>query len=156
MTQGTTESGDFADGATGTDTGTDDASTDEAVFDDEITLRVPARPIYVAVLRTAIAGVAARCDFTVEEIEDLRIAIDEACGLLLADAVPGGDLSCHFAARPDSLVAAVSTRVRHPNLPDEASFGWLVLNALAGAVHASVDADVLTIMLSRPRLAASR
>jgi serine/threonine-protein kinase RsbW len=119
---------------------------------DEITMQVPARSIYVAVIRTAIAGVAARCDFNVDEIEDLRIAIDEACGVLLDDAAPGGTLSCHFAARDDSLVAAVSARVRAPRLPDPSSFGWLVLNALAGSVRAELDGDVLTILLSRPRV----
>ena len=42
-------------------------------------------------LRTATAGLAARLDFTLDEIEDLRIAVDEACALLLPDAVPGAD-----------------------------------------------------------------
>lgn len=124
-------------------------------FEDEITIRLPARSIYVAVLRTAIAGVAAVCDFNLDEIEDLRIAVDEACGLLLHDAAPGSSLSCHFAARTDSLVAAVSSQVMTPRLPDPASFGWLVLNSLAGAVHAELDGDVLTILLSRPRIVAA-
>ena len=106
-------------------------------------------------LRTAIAGVAARCDFNVDEIEDLRIAVDEACALLLHDAAPGAMLSCHFAARPDSLVAAVSAQVSTPRLPDPTSFGWLVLSSLAGAVHAELDGDVLTILLSRPRVTAA-
>jgi serine/threonine-protein kinase RsbW len=136
-----------ASGATGVGPGAGDLGS----FDDEITIRVPARSIYVAVLRTAIAGVAARCDFNVDEIEDLRIAVDEACALLLHDAAPGAMLSCHFAARADSLVAAVSTTVITPRLPDPTSFGWLVLNSLAGAVHAELDGDVLTILLSRPR-----
>ena len=35
-----------------------------------------------------------RLDFTLDEIEDLRIAIDEACAMLLAQAIPGTDLEC--------------------------------------------------------------
>jgi len=138
-------------GASGVGVGAGETSS----FEDEITIRVPARSIYVAVLRTAIAGVAARCDFNVDEIEDLRIAVDEACGLLLHDAAPGAMLSCHFAARADSLVAAVSSKVRTPRLPNPTSFGWLVLSSLAGAVRAEVDGDVLTILLSRPRVTAA-
>ena len=137
----------------GTDSG--GSAADLGAFEDEITIRLPARSIYVAVLRTAIAGVAARCDFNLDEIEDLRIAVDEACGLLLHDAAPGSSLSCHFAARTDSLVAAVSSQVMTPRLPDPASFGWLVLNSLAGSVHAELDGDVLTILLSRPRIVAA-
>ena len=48
------------------------------------TSRCQARDAYLSVLRDATAGLAARLDFTLDEIEDLRIAIDEACAMLLA------------------------------------------------------------------------
>ena len=50
---------------------------------------MPAEGAYLSVLRTATAGLAARLDFTLDEIEDLRIAVDEACAMLLAQAIPG-------------------------------------------------------------------
>src|SRR5215213_1639624 len=50
---------------------------------DVVELDVPAHPAYVAVVRTAAAGLAARADLTLDRIEDLRIAVDEACALLL-------------------------------------------------------------------------
>jgi len=128
-----------------------DTAGDLSFFEDEVTVRVPAQSVYVAVLRTAIAGVAARADFSVDDIEDLRIAVDEACSLLLASASPGAALSCQLAGRPDSVVAAVSTTVTDPTPPDTSSFGWLVLSALAGAVEADVDGDTMTIMLGRTR-----
>ena len=120
---------------------------------DEVTVRLPAHSIYVAVLRTAVAGVAARADFTVEDIEDLRIAVDEACTILLESAAPGAMLSCQLSGRPDTVRAAVSTTVSDPTPPDTLSFGWLVLSALAGTVQADLDGDTLTITLSRTRSA---
>ena len=60
---------------------------------DQVTIRMPAEGAYLSVLRTATAGLAARLDFTLDEIEDLRIAVDEACGMLLAQAAPGAELS---------------------------------------------------------------
>ena len=59
---------------------------------DMVTIKLPAAGAYLSVLRTATAGLAARLDFTLDEIEDLRIAVDEACAMLLAQAVPGADL----------------------------------------------------------------
>src|SRR2546430_16011483 len=53
---------------------------------DVVVLVVPADGSYLAVLRTATAGLAARLQFTLDEIEDLRIAVDEACAILLAVA----------------------------------------------------------------------
>ena len=51
-------------------------------------LRLPADSAYLSVLRTATAGLAARLDFTLDEIEDLRIAVDEACAMLLPRPAP--------------------------------------------------------------------
>jgi hypothetical protein len=56
---------------------------------DYVQVRMPAESAYLSVLRTAAAGLAARLDFTLDEIEDLRIAIDEACATLLTQAIPG-------------------------------------------------------------------
>src|SRR5215472_12486048 len=55
---------------------------------DQVTIQMPADGAYLSVLRTATAGLAARLDFTLDEIEDLRIAVDEACGMLLSQAIP--------------------------------------------------------------------
>jgi serine/threonine-protein kinase RsbW len=66
----------------------DDAGTttaDATARGDVVELRLPADGAYLSVLRTATAGLAARLDFTLDEIEDLRIAVDEACALLLPD-----------------------------------------------------------------------
>jgi serine/threonine-protein kinase RsbW len=49
----------------------------------EIRLSVPARADFVHVLRSVLAGVAAKLDFSFDEIEDLRLAVDEACAYLL-------------------------------------------------------------------------
>ena len=77
---------------------TDDAGTsDRPQGDDVVELRLPADGAYLSVLRTATAGLAARLDFTLDEIEDLRIAVDEACALLLPDAVPDATMTCLFA-----------------------------------------------------------
>ena len=42
---------------------------------DRVTIQMPAEGAYLSVLRTATAGLAARLDFTLDEIEDLRIAV---------------------------------------------------------------------------------
>ena len=49
----------------------------------EIRLSVPARGDYVHVLRSVIASVAAKLDFSYDDIEDLRLAVDEACAYLI-------------------------------------------------------------------------
>ena len=55
----------------------------------DVELRLPADSAYVSVLRTTSAGLAARLDFTLDDIEDLRMAVGEASALVLPEAQPG-------------------------------------------------------------------
>jgi serine/threonine-protein kinase RsbW len=119
---------------------------------DVVTVRLPADSAYLSVLRTATAGLAARLDFNLDEIEDLRIAIDEACAMLLAQAVPGTDLACEFELTDDAMSIAVSVLTVDGRQPSRDTFAWTVLSSLAGDVDAEVGADDrVTIVLQKRR-----
>jgi serine/threonine-protein kinase RsbW len=119
---------------------------------DQVTVRLPAEGAYLSVLRTATAGLAARLDFTLDEIEDLRIAVDEACAMLLSQAVPGASLECAFTLGHDVMTIAVTAACLAPQQPATDTFAWTVLTALAGSVDAHVGpGDLLTIVLRKTR-----
>lgn len=119
---------------------------------DFVEVRLPAAGAYLSVLRTATAGLAARLDFTLDEIEDLRIAVDEACAILLQQAVPGSVLSCEFRLVGDSLRVTVSAPTTDGRAPERDTFAWTVLSALAGEVESSVGADnTVSISLHKKR-----
>jgi serine/threonine-protein kinase RsbW len=121
-------------------------------LEDVVELRLPADGAYLSVLRTATAGLAARLDFTLDEIEDLRIAVDEACAMLLPDAVEGAHLVCQFALSPESLGITVSVPTRGGRLPKRSTFAWTVLTALAGEVDAQAAPDgTVSVMLRKRR-----
>jgi serine/threonine-protein kinase RsbW len=105
----------------------------------DVVLRVPADGAYVSVLRTMTAGLAARLDFTVDDIEDLRIAVGEACALVLPEAIPGGDLEAEFRLTPGALTVSVSVPTRGVRAPDQDSFAWQVLSTLSTSSHATAD-----------------
>lgn len=46
---------------------------------DMVELRLPCKAEWVAVARLAIAGIASRLAYTVEDVEDLKLAVAEAC-----------------------------------------------------------------------------
>ena len=123
---------------------------------DVVNVRIPASGVYLSVLRTATAGLAARLDFTLDEIEDLRIAVDEACAMLLVSAVAGTDLNCEFELRGDGMRVSVGVLTRDGALPRRDTFAWTVLTSLAGGVDARADADNrVTIDLHKTREGAS-
>jgi len=129
-----------------------DAADVEVPLRDVVTVKIPANGAYLAVLRTATAGLGARLDFTLDEIEDLRMAVDEACALLLSGAIPGTDLTCAFELDGDGLRIAVTVASRDGVLPRRDTFAWTVLTALAGGVDARVDAENrVTVELHKQR-----
>ena len=46
---------------------------------DEIKLSIPNKPEYVGVARLTVAAIASRIGFDIEKIEDMKIAVSEAC-----------------------------------------------------------------------------
>ena len=110
-------------------------------IEDTVEIRLPADSAYLSVLRTATAGLAARLDFTLDEIEDLRIAVDEACAMLLPHAIETAQLTCRFRLDPTTLEVTVTIPTPRGQLPERDTFSWTVLSALAGEVDTGLDEE---------------
>jgi len=63
--------------------------------DDAVRLIVPAALEYVRIVRLTGSGVASRLGFDIEEIENLRVALDELASLVI-DVAAKGDLEITF------------------------------------------------------------
>lgn len=118
---------------------------------DVVEVRVPADGGYVSTVRMAAAGLAARCDLTIDDIEDLRLAVDEACALLLPHAVDGSTLDAHFQLHPGALHVAVIVSAGDGAQPDRSGYAWTVLGALVGPVSVEQRGDRLEISLTKRR-----
>jgi serine/threonine-protein kinase RsbW len=121
-----------------------------------VQLAVPADPAYVSVIRTVVASLAARGVFTLDEIDDLRIAVDEASSLLLPFAAQDSQLRAAFYTDRDQLSVRVTVSpvsVTDAAGPDQTSLGWLVLAALTDEVTVTTEpaSGLITLTLSRSR-----
>jgi len=121
---------------------------------DHVQVCLPAEGAYLSVLRTATAGLAARLDFTLDEIEDLRIAVDEACAMLLPQAIPGTNLECAFDLGAEAMTITVSVVAAQPRIPARDTFAWTVLSALAGTVDSRLGPDDHVAIVMRKHRAA--
>jgi serine/threonine-protein kinase RsbW len=136
---------------------TPQSTTTPGTTTDRVVLRLPAQGAYLSVLRTATASLASRLDFTIDDIEDLRIAVDEACAMLLAQAIAGADLECVFELSSEAIGVSVTVPTVDGVVPSRDTFAWTVLTALAGEVDSSVDADrVVTLTMLKKREASDR
>jgi serine/threonine-protein kinase RsbW len=123
------------------------------VTEDQVLLRLPADSAYLTVLRTATASLASRLDFTVDEIEDLRIAVDEACAMVLPHSVEGTELECSFQLSSNSLGVQVSAATRQAEVPAKDTFAWTLLHALVDELTSAVDDGRMTVTLVKAKQA---
>ncbi|KZB90947.1 anti-sigma B factor RsbW [Bacillus sp. VT 712] len=73
---------------------------------DFVEMKIPAKPDYVAIIRLTLSGVANRMGFSYDDIEDMKIAISEACTNAVQHAYKedeNGEVKVGFGLFPDRL-----------------------------------------------------
>jgi serine/threonine-protein kinase RsbW len=100
-----------------------------------VEVRTTASPALIPTIRAVASDLAARADFDLDAISDLRMAVDEACATLVDVAAAKSTLLCTFRVHPDRIevhavvqVGAIDTKVSTD------TFGWRVLQTLADDV----------------------
>ena len=111
-----------------------------------VRIEIPASGEYLAVLRAAATGLAAGLHFTYEEIDDLRIAVDEACTQLLARRGPADTLEVTYEVGDSSLDVEVTVPGAVSGDPlDRDTFAWQILRALTDDVDERIDGKGLHV-----------
>lgn len=99
----------------------------------DVHIEVGALPAQLAPVRVVAADLAARADFDLDAVADLRMAVDEACATLAILAPPGARLRCWLQVESDRIT--VTARIPAPGRSiSQDSFGWRVLATLTDRV----------------------
>ena len=107
-----------------------------------ITASVPAGSAHIHILRTVVCGVAGRLGFTIDDIDDLRLIVDEAAAQLLTVRPAGPRLELRLEPGPGGLeIVLVHETMDGPWPPAgfERSMGWHVLSVLADDLDLQAD-----------------
>jgi serine/threonine-protein kinase RsbW len=113
-----------------------------------VELRIPARAEWVAVARLAAAAVGSRMRFSVDEIDDLKLAIAEACTNIIQRSEGIENIDIRWDANATDLRISVSGDGRSPKLEsvkgaDEdqkvGGLGVFLIRALMDTVEYDVD-----------------
>jgi hypothetical protein len=99
----------------------------------DVRLVVPASPEYLRLVRLTAAGMASRLGFTFDEVEDLRIAVDELCFHLLGDddVIPSEErtMDLIYSAGADSITITGRTALSGA-VPEQSELSEQILDAL--------------------------
>ena len=127
-----------------------------------VELEVPSSPEYVAIVRQAVEGIARRMDFDEIQIEDLKLAVGEACTNAVRHGCVKDDLQ-HIAVRCTVMNDGLSVEIRNdirdctvpifPAAPDvtrEGGFGLYLIRKLMDEVDIVWEPETAVVrMLKR-------
>lgn len=116
-----------------------------------VSLSVPPTPGYLALLRTVVGGCAGREGFTLDQIDDIKMAVDEAAVQLLRSSA-GDRISVDVELSDPSMEVRVSADVAGEDpVIDESSFSWTILRALADDLRVETEDARCTVVLTKHR-----
>jgi serine/threonine-protein kinase RsbW len=109
----------------------------------EVRLEVPAAPEFLRISRIMAAGVASRVGFTLDEVEDLRIAIDEVCFSLVGAKGRAGTITLRYLLDGDALAVEGTGHFTDglANEPVVSALSQQILAAVVDEYHLSTGDD---------------
>ncbi len=119
---------------------------------DLVTVTVPATANHLAVLRTAVGGFAARDQFTLDQVDDLRMAVEEAAVQLLRHS-RGDRITMDVETTGLGVEVRLTGNVADDEpVMDQSSFSWTILRALADDIRIESRNQQAVVVLAKHRL----
>jgi serine/threonine-protein kinase RsbW len=115
---------------------------------ERLELRVPTTPTQLPAVRAMAGDLAMRMDYDLDAVEDLRLAVDEACATL--SSVVAGDrrLTVVFETTRAGLhIDAWVPTTEGTDVPRD-GFGWAVLHTLVDNVEAGDGSSAPVALIS--------
>jgi serine/threonine-protein kinase RsbW len=81
-----------------------------------VRLEIPARAEWVAVARLAVAAVASRQRFSVDDIEDIKLAVAESCTNAIQHGTEDGTISIVCEITGEGIIVTIRDRGQGPPL----------------------------------------
>lgn len=115
---------------------------------DRVRVEFPAATVNMAIARSVAAAIAARADLTLDQVEDVRLAMDEATSHLIRVAHPDSSIRCDLWIEGATVHAAMTCTTDKTPPPDPDPFTWTVLTALVNSVDLTIDGSQIQLRWS--------
>lgn len=115
---------------------------------DKIELCIPSKPEYVGVVRLTLAAIASRIGFDIEKIEDMKVAVAEACTNAITHGCGcngEGNYNIDFVLTEEKIIISVYDNgvgcqldsIEEPdlNIPKEGGLGIFIIKSLMDDVE---------------------
>jgi|WetSurMetagenome_2_1015567.scaffolds.fasta_scaffold696267_2 serine/threonine-protein kinase RsbW len=111
-----------------------------------VTLRIPSQAEYVAVARLTVAGIAGRMGFPYDAVDDIKVAVGEACTNAIEHAAPDPSqevIEIRCQVDPEALIIEIADQGKgfdpglesQPDLLAGGGLGLILIRALMDEVQ---------------------
>jgi len=118
----------------------------EKYNEDDIELKLPVNPAYVSAARLTASSIANRMGFNIEDIEDIKAAVSEACTYLIKRHYLSTQADVYkivFSLLPEKLIIhlCIQTQTSDEQLLDETELGILMIQSLMDQLEYNIGED---------------
>jgi len=115
---------------------------------DDIELTFPVNAAYVSAARLTASSIASRMSFGVDEIEDVKAGVSEACTYIIRRLAPNqkNGFRIHFQTKHSELVISIETNGSLCEIEDD-GMSIVMVKALMDEVTVKQDEDHVSIKL---------
>lgn len=98
----------------------------------EFVLTIPGNPKYLSVVRLAVSGLASRLQFSYEDVEDIKLAVAEACAHAISHG-QGQEITIECQVSDTALSFSIKDKGTEPL--DEEDLGLFLIRSLMDDVR---------------------
>ena len=121
----------------------------------QVSVQVPGVASYMSLLRTVAGACVGREDFTLDQIEDVKMAVDEAGAQLLGrlDNRADAQISLRIDVSEDGVGLVLSApAAAGGDVIKRDSFSWTILQALSDELRVDHDGTDATVSMRKLRV----
>ena len=118
---------------------------------ENIELLLPCNAAYVSAARLTASSIANRLKFAMDEIEDIKVAVSEACTYIIREssAVNKGEFKITFLLKKDTLLITITCSAGLTNSQNEDEMGIHMIKALMDYFEIKTQKDGTAVLIMR-------
>ncbi len=125
---------------------------------EQIKLTLPINAAYVSAARLTASSVANRLNFDIEEIEDIKVAVSEACAYIIRENSfnSNGDFKIEFDLSADKIKITLSIEVNDNKFEvDDAEMSLLVIKAVMDSFSVNCENGIFNMIIEKKHIQTS-